>query len=117
MRKEILHKMHIGHLEREKCKYRARQVVFWPNMNQDIDNVIGSCEVCLKYQLKQSKEPLKPYLAATIPWQVVTTNLFEVNKKIVVLVDAYSSYPEVGSISNKSSATVMKVMKYIFAGH
>ena len=95
MRKEILRKIHVGHLGREKCKHRARQVVFWPQMNQDIDNIVSSCEVCRKYQHKQLKEPLKPYPVATRPWQVVGTDLFEVDKKdYVVLVDAYSNYPE-----------------------
>ena len=118
MRKEILHKIHLGHLGREKCKHRARQVVFWPQMNQDIDNIVSNCEVCQKYQHKQLREPLKPYPVATRPWQVVGTYLFEVDKEdYVVLVDAYSSYPEPGSISKKSSATVTKVMKSVFARH
>ena len=108
----------MGHLGREKCKHRARQVVFWPQMNQDIDNIVSNCEICQKYQHKELKEPLKPYPVATRPWQVVGTDLFEVDKKdYVVLVDAYSSYPELGSISIKSIATVTKAMKSVFARH
>ena len=65
-------------------------------MNQDIDNIVRNFEFCQKYQHKQFKEPLKPYPAATRPWQLVGTDLLEVNKKdYVVLVDAYSGYPEV----------------------
>jgi hypothetical protein len=40
MRKEILIKIHAGDQGREKCKQCARQVVFWPGMNSDIDNIV-----------------------------------------------------------------------------
>ena len=81
MRKEILIKIHAGHQGREKCKQRARQVVFWPGINSDIDNIVESCETCQQHQHNHQKEPLKPYPVPTRPWQVVGTDLCEINKK------------------------------------
>ena len=118
MRKEILIKIHAGHQGREKCKQRARQVVFWPGMNSDIDNIVESCETCQQHQHNHQKEPLKPYPVPSRPWQVVGTDLCEINKKeYLIIVDAYSSYPEVIPLSSQSSKAVIKGMKVTFARH
>ncbi|CAB4025806.1 retrotransposon-like family member retr-1 [Paramuricea clavata] len=118
MRKEILIKIHAGHQGREKCKQRARQVVFWPGINSDIDNMVESCETCQHHQHNHQKEPLKTYPVPTRPWQVVGTDLCEINKKeYLVIVDAYSSYPEVIPLSSQSSKAVIKGMKVTFARH
>ena len=118
MRKEILTKIHAGHQGREKCKQRARQVVFWPGINSDIDNLVESCETCQRHQHSHQKEPLNPYPVPTRPWQVISTDLCEINKKeYLIMVDAYSSYPEVIPLSRQSSEAVIKGMKVTFARH
>ncbi|CAB3980369.1 dynein heavy chain axonemal [Paramuricea clavata] len=102
------------HQGREKCKQRAGQVVFWPGFNSDIDNIVESCETCQQHQHNHQKEPLKPYPVPTRPWQVVGTDLCEINKKeYLVIVDAYSSYPEVIPLSSQSSKAVIKVEKAV----
>ena len=119
MRKEILTKihMHADHQGREKCKQRARQVVFWPGINSDINNVVDNCETCKRHQHNYQKESLKPYPVPTRPWQVVGTDLCEINKAYLVIVDAYSSYPEVIPLSSQSNNAVIKEMKATFARH
>ena len=118
MRKEIPTKIHAGHQGRKKCKQRARQVVFWPGINSDINNVVDNCETCQRPQHNYQKEPLKPYPVPTRPWQVVGTDLCEIKKKdYLVIVDAYSSYPEVIPLSSQSSNAVIKEMKATFARH
>ena len=57
LRPEMLQRVHAGHLGQEKCKKRARQVIFWPRINQDIDRMIGSCSICLTYRGRQTTEP------------------------------------------------------------
>nr|XP_047138956.1 uncharacterized protein K02A2.6-like [Hydra vulgaris] len=47
MRREILSKLHEGHLGMEKCKRRARQSVFWPGLNNQIEQLIRKCEACM----------------------------------------------------------------------
>lgn len=58
MRPEILRRIHAGHMGLNKCKARARLVVFWPGMNTDIENFVSTCEVCKKYSYKQPSEPI-----------------------------------------------------------
>lgn len=75
LRPEILRRLHEGHLGIEKCKRRARTAVYWPGINKDIENMIGTCETCNKYQNKQAKEPMLVQDFPTAPWENVGTML------------------------------------------
>ncbi|XP_046375452.1 uncharacterized protein LOC124148415 [Haliotis rufescens] len=48
MRKLMLQKIHAGHLGQEKCKQRAREVLFWPRMNHDVDVMVSGCETVFR---------------------------------------------------------------------
>jgi len=115
LRTEMLKKIHTGHQGEVKCKRRVRNTMFWPRINQDIENVVKDCTACLLYQRKQQKEPLSPHPIATRPWSYVGTDLFEHKKKhYVVVYDEYSNYPEVEKISSQTGPAVVKALKAIF---
>ena len=54
---KMLQKTHTGHMGIEKCRQRARQVMYWPGMNQSIEEIVKSCSECLKIRPKQTVEP------------------------------------------------------------
>ena len=58
-RSDILQKLHLNHCGIEKTKANARTTVFWPGMNKHIEDMVSCCEKCLKYQSKQTKEPMQ----------------------------------------------------------
>ncbi len=116
MRKEMLKKIHVGHLGETKCKGRARQVMFWPRMGHDIENMVKSCDPCTTHKNRQQKEPLLPQPVSTKPWEYLASDLFEHNgDHFVLCVDSYSGYVEVEEIPNQRSSTVVKKMKKIFS--
>ena len=86
LRPEMLQKVHVGHLGQEKCKKRARQVIFWPKINQDIDRMVVSCNTCLTYRDRQTPEPLLPHPVVKGPWEKVASDLFEFDKKQYLLI-------------------------------
>lgn len=61
LRPEILDRVHAAHLGIEKCKARVRGSVFWPGMNNAIDEIVPQCRTCLQYQRRNQREPLIPY--------------------------------------------------------
>ncbi|KAL5014582.1 hypothetical protein ScPMuIL_008852 [Solemya velum] len=118
MRNQMLTKIHVGHLGTEKCKIRARQVLFWPGINKDIDWMVKDCQICQQFQNHQPKEPLNSHELPHSPFEKVSTDLFQINNKdYIVVVDAYSNYPEVVQIPNQSSRVVIQAMKNIFSRH
>lgn len=50
LRPEILLQLHSSHLGIEKTKKRARSLVYWPQIDTDIENIISKCLTCRKYR-------------------------------------------------------------------
>lgn len=118
MRNEILNKVHVSHLGIVKCKQRARDVVFWPGMGKQIEEMISKCDTCQEYRASNSKEPMIVGQIPTRPWEMVATDLFIWNgSDYLVVVDYYSRFFEVAKLSDTKSKTVVTNSKAIFARH
>ena len=102
----------------EKCKSRARAVVYWPGMSTAIERMISKCSVCIKYQRENQKEPLLPREVPQRPWQKLGADIFELNSKSYLLVvDYYSKYPELCLLIDKTAGSVITGMKSMYARH
>ena len=58
LRRDILKRLHSSHQGIEKTRRRARQVVYWPCLNNDIETTVSSCSKCQEYRPSQCREPL-----------------------------------------------------------
>ncbi|XP_055388193.1 uncharacterized protein LOC129616589 [Condylostylus longicornis] len=63
--------IHEGHFGIERCLNQARNIVFWPNMKNDIKNVVFSCKYCQKYRQSNAKEPLTTHPNSDLPWEKI----------------------------------------------
>lgn len=116
LRKELLNKIHYCHLGVEKCKNRAREIVYWPGMNQQIENIVNSCDSCMRYKKANSKESLLPREVPNGPWEQLGIDLFEFkNCHWLLVIDYYSKYVEVAKLENMLGATIVSKLKSIFA--
>ena len=115
---DMLQKIHGSHLGIEKCKARAREILFWIGMSADIEKVVAKCPVCIKYQPNNRREPLKPHEVPDRPWSQVGADIFQFgNSDYLVVVDYFSKFPEVVSLRNKTAKMVISKLKSIFARH
>nr|XP_022904876.1 uncharacterized protein K02A2.6-like [Onthophagus taurus] len=115
-RQEVLKKLHKAHFGITKTKLRARQIVYWPGMSQEIEDYIKKCKVCEKFASKNVKEPLIPHKIPDLPFQNVASDLlFYAQKDYLVVVDYYSRWIELQQIPDKTANTVIKILKKIFA--
>nr|XP_006819254.1 PREDICTED: uncharacterized protein K02A2.6-like [Saccoglossus kowalevskii] len=118
LRQEMLKLVHIGHMGIEKSKQRARDILFWPNMNTQIVDMVSKCSICLEYRKSNQKEPMIPTPIPDGPWQTVATDLFMLdNTNYVVVADYYSKFFEVMKLENTRSSTVVNYTKSIFSRH
>lgn len=76
MQKDILFRIHEGHLGMDKCKALARSAVFWPGINQDIENTVGRCLTCNMFRHQQTAEPLSPHPVPVKTYQKVGADIF-----------------------------------------
>ena len=58
MRRDVLTSLHKSHQGSVRTKERARLVVYWPGLDNDIDNVISSCKQCQDYLPSNPREPI-----------------------------------------------------------
>ena len=117
-REEILQQLHIGHFGIEKTKQRARDAVYWPRLNTDIESLFVRCSICQEHPWAPLKEPMMNRPIPTRPFQVVAVDMFECDDKhYLSLQDYYSRYIEVERLySIRASLIIMKI-KGIMARH
>lgn len=111
-----LMQLHGGHFGVDKTKARARQLVYWPKLNQQIESYVKSCRVCEKFANKQVKEELMPYALPGRPWERVGADIFTIGtQSYLVIYDAYSNWLELITIANKSAEEIISKFKMVFA--
>jgi hypothetical protein len=112
LQKEMLDKIHESHLGIVKCKSRARDVLFWIGMAQDIEDRVKSCEICAKHQNVNAKEPMIMPEIPDRPWSKIAADLFEYQSQhYLLVVDYFSKWPEVLKLDNQSSKNTIVYMK------
>ena len=116
MRVDMLKRIHEGHIGIEKSKARAKEVMYWPRMNAEIEDYISKCSICLQHRSRQQKESLISHDIPVGPWEKVGSDLFHcLGQNYLLLVDYYSNFPEICLLKHTHSSTVITHMKSIFA--
>ncbi|KAJ8868113.1 hypothetical protein PR048_031922 [Dryococelus australis] len=85
-------------------------------MGADIENFIGTCDVCVFLSCNSKKESLLSYPLSVRPWERVGCDLFPFGgHHYLVCYDDFSNWIEVGSVDNSSSSSVISKLTFIFA--
>ena len=56
-RDDVLEKLHEGHFGIERTKLRARDSIYWPQINQDIETLVKSCDKCQEFSKRNNRDP------------------------------------------------------------
>ena len=113
LRKHIMSLIHKSHMGIVKSKSKAREVVYWPGMNTDIEEMVRNCSKCAEYQ---DGLPSEPSIVPDLPYTEVGTDIFEFNgKNFLITVDYYSKFIEVDELSDMRSTTVVDMLKSQFS--
>ena len=95
---------------------RARQVVYWPRMDRDINNHVESCPDCQEIAPSKPNEPLIPTPVPDYPFQNVASDLFEINgEHYFVYVDRLTGFVELAHyLSSVVSSTIINTFREFF---
>lgn len=74
-RKDMLKLLHESHFGITKTKARASQVIYWPGMSKDIEEMISRCTICEKYSNSNIKEPLISHDIPKIPFVKIASDI------------------------------------------
>lgn len=118
LRVEMLSRIHVGHMGIEKCKQRARDILFWPGMSKQVEEMVGKCSTCLEYRSSNTKEPMISHKIPERPWQTIASDMFTWNnEQYIVTVDYYSRYFELDKLNSTTASAIILKLKAAFARH
>jgi predicted Fe-S protein YdhL (DUF1289 family) len=75
LRPSIMSSIHASHLRINGCLRRAREIFYWPGMNDHVKTYIQKCEVCRASESAQQKEILIQDSVPELPWTKVAVEL------------------------------------------
>ena len=113
-----VNQLHHGHLGLQKCLNRARVTVYWPNLNNQLKELVTSCTICLKY-LAQDSWQIGPCLGQEVPtkpWVKLATDIFMFNShNYLLVVDYMSHFPIIHQLTSMTAKVVIEHLKTIFS--
>ena len=119
LRRETLLRLHDGHQGVEKTKRRARQTVYWPGIDNDVENVVSSCPRCRQLLPSHPSEPLWQNDAPpSLVFESVSADYFHVaGRTYLVYVDRLSGWPYVSSCPRGAASAehLTKALRSVFA--
>lgn len=116
MRQHVVRLLHESHMGIVKSRNRAREIFYWPSMNDDIENAVRNCSKCNIYAKSMTKEPLIPHDVPHLPFEKVACDILEFKGgNFLALMDYYSKWIEVKRLKNKGSKEVIRAWMKIFS--
>ena len=119
MREDILKQIHEGHLGFNKCQMRVKETVYWPGLNDQLENPILNCQLCLKYSKSKNKSMSPTALGhevPTVPWSKVATDIFHCESQpYLLIVDYTNRFPIVRRLKLMSAQNITEHFKSIFS--
>ena len=115
----VLSFIHEGHLGLNKCKLHAKETVYWPGLNAQIEKLVHYSELYLKYSQSKCKQKPTMSLAQEIPlhpWTKLATSLFHFEgTSYLLIVDYTSRFTVVWKLSSMTGQHVAHHSKQVFS--
>ncbi|CAH8672200.1 unnamed protein product [Schistosoma rodhaini] len=117
LRRRVLKQFHMGHPGMSKMKSLARSYVYWPSMDQEIEQLCQTCESCLEAAKNPVKVKPQPWPKPDGPWQRLHADFAGPihGKNFLVIVDAYTKWPEVYEMRSTTSENTISKLSSLFA--
>ena len=83
-----------GHLGLYECKLHAKDTVYWPWLNDQLEKHVLNCKLCLKYSHSKYKQEPSLSLSQEVtlyPWTELVTDIFHFKGASYLLVADYTS--------------------------
>ena len=116
-RSKVLDELHSTHIAMCKMKSLARQHVWWPGIDMDIEALVRSCPSCQQIQPTMPPVPMYPMVWPERSWQRVHIDYAGPFRghMFLICIDAHSKWPEVMITNDTSSRGTIRKLVDIFS--
>ena len=117
LRRRVAMNLHASHQGLDSMQRRARQAVYWPGMDGDLQHVRDSCDTCNAHAPSQAAEPFTLTPAPQYPFQHTVADLFQLDGQVyLAYADRCTGWLEVDHLPNgATSSKIMAVFRQYFA--
>ena len=113
---KLIHEVHLG---LSKCKLHGKETVYWPGLNDQLEQLVLNCELCLKCSKFKCKKPPSMSLGQGIllnPWTKLAEDIFYFKGvSYLLIVDYTSRFPVVHKLNSMTAQHVASHFKLIFS--
>ncbi|EYB85899.1 hypothetical protein Y032_0289g1517 [Ancylostoma ceylanicum] len=117
LQQRVLRQLHHGHPGIVRMKALARSYAYWPGIDKDVEDAVRRCTRCSSAAKSPVKTTLATWPIPKEPWTRVHIDYagpFE-GTNFLVVVDAYSKWPEILTTNRTTSTTTIHLLRQIFA--
>lgn len=117
---KVIEIAHEGHQGLVKTKSLLRTQVWFPQIDKQVEERIARCIPCQAVGQDTRPEPLKMNTLPPSPWHTVHIDFcgpFPDGQYLLVVIDAYSKFPEVELVNSTSASATLPKLERIFATH
>ena len=117
LRNEVLAELHETHPGMTRMKGLSRSYVWWPKIDSDIEKTVSTCLVCQKIRSEPVQAPVHPWIFPSKPWSRIHIDFTGPisGTTYLVVVDAYSKFPEVVKMTSTTSTATVNALRDIFS--
>ncbi len=118
-RAQIMEELHETHPGGSRMKSLARSYVWWPGLDQDLENKVKACTHCQTNQNMPQPAPLHPWEWPDRPWSRLHLDFAGpvMGQMFLIMVDAHSKWIEAHVMSNITAPTTTDRLRQVFAVH
>ena len=119
LQKTILLELHDVHPGICRMKALSRSFVWWPKMDEAIEEISKNCSTCAINQSNPAAAPIHPWETPSCPWVRIHMDFAGpyFGKMFLIVVDAYSKWLEVAMMSEATSISTVNKLRQIFSTH
>lgn len=119
LRQTLLKEIHADHQGILKSKSIARTYVWWPGMDNQLETYIKGCSSCSAQQNMPTQKRMHPWEQPRHAWQRLHLDFLGpfLNHTFLVIVDAYSKWPEVIPMKSTTTHATIAALMPVFATH
>ena len=120
LRQRTLALAHEGHQGIVKTKELLREKIWFPKIDHEVESLLASCLACQANGPESRPDPLQMSPLPPEPWHTVHIDLcgpFPTGEYLLVVIDAYSQFPEVDIVHSTAAKGTISKLERIFATH
>ena len=117
-RQSLLEELHVSHLGVTKMKALARNYLWWPQLDSDLETMCRNFHECCLNSAKPLSAPAHPWIVPNQPWQRIHIDHAQWGKHLLlIMIDAFAKWPEVHVVSSTSATQTIDKLRTTFATH